>query len=402
MKRVIKENDKFIVLSESIITSFDRKIITRLYQPLMGSTSSSLYFTFLSEIEFDNTISKEKREIASLLKLMNCTIGDFILATGKLEGIGLVKTQYNKNNDFYVFSLFAPLSPKDFFDNPLFDSLLQKQLGKDCYDKNKLYFNQSKISNDDLEDVSNNFDDVFSFDGTGSFVGGDNSISKKTNTAKISFNFNAFYLKLKELHVDEIVCKDIEQDIALIAVANKVAAVDMASLIHKSLNSEGKVNLSKLRTLCSNNINLDPIKQIVDTGNSNLNKKIELYNKTNPYEFLVIKNNYAPIASSDKRIIDMLLNEYHLNDAVTNVLLDYVLQVADNKLSRAYIEKVAGSLARSKINDAYSAMTYLTKTPVINKPIEANTKKDIESSVTEEDIAKALEELENIKKARDK
>ncbi|EUJ33261.1 chromosome replication initiation / membrane attachment protein DnaB [Listeria floridensis FSL S10-1187] len=52
--------DGYLVKADGVITEFDRKVITKLYQPLMGAASLSLYLSLLEEIEETRLWSKEK------------------------------------------------------------------------------------------------------------------------------------------------------------------------------------------------------------------------------------------------------------------------------------------------------------------------------------------------------
>ena len=51
MKSTILPADKFIVINKTIFNDQDRKLLMRLYQPIIGSDAVSLYFNLWSELD---------------------------------------------------------------------------------------------------------------------------------------------------------------------------------------------------------------------------------------------------------------------------------------------------------------------------------------------------------------
>ena len=105
-REIISSKDTYEVNRASIVTDFDRKVLYRLYQPLVGYGAISLYFTLLSELEADMTTMKTSRPHSVIFDMMNCTNKDFTMFVQLLEGVGLVKT-YVKNEDIkaYIYCL---------------------------------------------------------------------------------------------------------------------------------------------------------------------------------------------------------------------------------------------------------------------------------------------------------
>ena len=88
--------------------------------------------------------------------------GRFVESRKLLEATGLLKT-YVKTSDVtkkYSYVLYAPKSPKDFFDNTLLYGMLVKCLGVEEVDsiKNKYIDNSS---DENGEEISEKFNDVF-------------------------------------------------------------------------------------------------------------------------------------------------------------------------------------------------------------------------------------------------
>lgn len=67
-----------------------------------------------------------------------------------------------------------------------------------------------------------------------------------------------------------------------------------------------------------------------------------------------------------------------MSPAVVNVLLDYVLRKNNNRLSRAYIETIAGQWKRAGLKNASEAMDFAEKE---NKKLSKKFNKSEESSI---------------------
>ena len=90
-------NDFYEIQLGSIITDYDRKILTRLYQPIIGYTAVSLYNTLIDDLDKLELMSEELTH-HHLMSTMQLKLEDIIIAREKLEGIGLIKTYVKKGN----------------------------------------------------------------------------------------------------------------------------------------------------------------------------------------------------------------------------------------------------------------------------------------------------------------
>ena len=89
-------------------------------------------------------------------------------------------------------------------------------------------------------------------------------------------------------------------------------------------------------------------------------------------------------APSDLWLIYDLSMKYKLSNGVINVILDYVLNVKNNVLSRSMSEKIAASLARASILTALDAMNFINDNIATGKIKEANHYLDSQKVVQQE------------------
>ena len=88
---------------------------------------------------------------------------------------------------------------------------------------------------------------------------------------------------------------------------------------------------------------------------------IRVFENNSPYEFLKARYKGGKPTGKDMEILEGLLEDQKLNPAVINVLVDYVLKTNNNKLSKSYIETIAGHWKRSNIETAEEAMSIAEK-----------------------------------------
>ena len=134
MKNVnILPADTYSVINKTIITDVDKKIVSMLYQPIIGFTAVSLYYSLISDLEKSELISDDLTHY-HLMATMQLSLEDIMVAREKLEAIGLIKTYIKKDNiNQLVYLLYSPVSPNEFFNHPVLNIVLYNNLGKKEY-----------------------------------------------------------------------------------------------------------------------------------------------------------------------------------------------------------------------------------------------------------------------------
>ena len=98
-----------------------------------------------------------------------------------------------------------------------------------------------------------------------------------------------------------------------------------------------------------------------------------------PYQLLKAKYKGAEPTDHDKRLIENLLIDQKLSPGVVNVLISYVLKINNEKLTKSYVETLAGQWKRLNIETVEEAMKYTEKehkklNKINNKSKKENTK----------------------------
>ena len=412
--------DNYLVVNKSIITDYDKKVLSMLYLPLTGSLAIMLYNTLVNDLDRQELIS-DGLEHAHLLSNLHISAKELEEARNILEGIGLLKTYLKKDTvNKYIYELYSPVSAHEFFSHPIFNIVLYNNVGKREYERLVNYFKTIKINKDDYQEITHSFNQIFKTVPYTSFDMYSDNI-RKYNKLKlnidISFDMN-FLIETMPKNIDKkIFTKDLQELIISLAYLYDIDAPKMQNIVISCINEKGLVNRDELRKVCRNHYQFDHAgilptvisntqpeylrKPIGDT--SNIAKMIYTFETTSPYDFLKSKHNGAEPVKRDILLLENLIIDYKLKPGVVNVLIDFVLKTNDNKLNRAIVETIAGQWSRKKIETVEEAMETAKKNykkSDIKKSKTTNEKtvptwfnNDIKAAEASDDEIKAMEDM---------
>lgn len=375
---VLNSQDYLEVKMMSLIADYDRETLTNLYQPIIGYEAVALYFTLWAEAKNQKVSSLATH--GQIIRRMRINTGDFINARKILEAVGLLKTYVNLQGDtkFFTYELYAPKTPKSFFDDALLFGLLIKQLGETEANKYKTIY---KFENTDEQgrDISASFVEVFNpnFDDPAFIMALDGLPSLGRNSGKIvsEFSYEAFFNEVKRISQikEEAFSKKDMKEIERLATLNGVNEINAANAvvsIYDAYAGKGKhVDFAKLTKMFqedggmkySPTVEHDNDEPNLNSGSTELARKINIMEQASPKRFLSILQNGTKPAIADLRLVDDISKNFNLPNCVINALIDFTLSMNNNVLSRAYCEKVAASLAREGVMTTIDAMNYLRK-----------------------------------------
>ena len=236
-----------------------------------------------------------------------------------------------------------------------------------------------RLNTSNYTDITKSFNDVFESTSMTSY---DLSLEdiRKYNKLKLNINSNFDFNFLissmpKNLDTNKMFSKDIKELIINLSFIYDIDAIKMANIIKVSLNENGTINRENLRknsrnfyqfnnggllpTIVDNNQPEYLRKPIGDT--SKRAKMIYTFETISPRELLINKNNGNEPTRRDLKLIEDLLVDYKLKPGVVNVLLDYAINVNNKKLTRGFVETIAGEWQRKGIETVEDAMNNCEK-----------------------------------------
>ena len=371
--------DTYVVVNKTIIDTEARKILTMLYQPVIGSLPIMLYFSLWSDLDKSEIISTELTH-HHLITYMHISLEEIVEARKKLEAIGLLKTFYKEENiNNYIYQLYSPINANDFFNHPILNVVLYTNLGKKEYQHLKSYFKIPRINTSSYEDITASFSDVFKSVPLTSYEVINDNIRKK-NIQKLNINTDfdfEFLIESTPTNIDKnkVFTKEIKELILELSFLYDLDVMKIKDIIPTSLNERGTINKDEFRKNCRNYYqfenkgllpsviyNQQPEYLKTPTGdNSKRAKMIYTFETISPYELLKSKNNGSEPTNRDLKLTEDLIINYSLKPGVVNVLIDYILKTNNNKLTRALAETIAGQWQRLNIETVDEAMKVAEK-----------------------------------------
>ncbi len=414
--------DKYIVVNKTILTEQDRKNLVSFYEPIIGSTAVSLYLTLWRDLDRYSFVSVDYTH-HHLMTLLKTNLDSIKLARKSLEAVGLIRTFFlagEPNN--YVYELYSPMSPKEFFANPIFNVVLYNNIGAMEYDLLKKEYATITFSTKDYQEITCMFDEVFK--SSNQSVGFE-AIGKEQLPLNMQdqVDFDLLISSLpKGLVNEKTFNKRIKSLINNLAFVYNLDTLKMVEILRMAINENGSIDKDALRIQTrkyyqyNNHGKLPTLiyrsqPEYLKSPAGDTSKKgriIEVFENTSPYDFLKSKYNNGNPTARDLKLLEYLLVDVELKPAVVNVLIDYVLKKNNNKLNTSFVETIAGQWKRLQIETAKDAMEVAEKEhkkytnklkKETNKPVSTEVPVWFDEKISKENLTvNEEEELESILK----
>lgn len=383
--------DKYMIVNKTILTDQDRKYLVSLYEPIIGSLAVSLYLTLWRDLDRYTFVSADYNH-HHLMTILKTNLDSIKLARQTLEGVGLLRTYFmasEPNN--YVYELYSPMNPKEFFQNPIFNVVLYNNIGAFEYNLLKKEYSVLNINLKGYEEVTSHFDEVFK---SSSEVPTIEALGRETLPLNVQdqIDFDLLISSLpKGMLNEKILNKRMKSLINNLSFVYNIDTLKMCEIIRLSINEKGAIDKDTLRIQTrkyyqyNNHGKLPTLiyraqPEYLKSPSGDTSKKgriIEVFENTTPYDFLCAKYKTGTPTVRDLKLLEHLLEDVGLKPAVVNVLIDYVLKKNNNKLNNAFVETIAGQWKRLGIETAKDAMEVAEKEhkKYINKFNKVSVKK---------------------------
>jgi replication initiation and membrane attachment protein len=420
IKMNILPADTYTVINKSIITSVDRDLLINLYQPIIGYDAVILYLTLYSYLDKQALMSGTWTH-HHLMSSMQQKLLNIVNAREKLEAIGLVKTYVKKGNiNDFVYELYAPFDASEFFNNPVLNVSLYNNVGKSDYERLVNFYKLPKISLNGYEDMTCSFKDVFEIKDYTSYEKLTEDIKRqaKNNLSienKVDLNAVLSLIPEDILNV-KMLSKDVKDLIYKLSYIYDLDDGALSNIIRNSINDKKQVDLEALKRNSRSYYQFEHDGKLpsiifknqpdyLKSQSKDVDKKAKLIYQMesySPYDFLSLKNGNSKPTKNDLLLLEELLIGLDLMPGVVNVLIDYVLRINNNKLTKPFVLAIASQWKRSNIKTVEEAMSFAEKEQKNRKPKESKTKtsykpvwidQNIDSSEASQEEQKNVEDL---------
>lgn len=354
----------------------DRQLVTLFYQPLIGRDAMSLFMTLWADAEQQDSLVYNHYHLMNILSM---PLGPVFEARISLEAIGLLRTSRKKSGDAreFVYELLAPLDAKAFFADPLLSTFLFSKIGEQAYRNLRTRFSVDVKADNDFEDVSRTFLDVYTpiQKGSGMDTGQDHLFKGRTEPKGIpfvqtDFDFDLLRSGLSEQMVPQATLSTVSRAmIAKLAFLYTLNPLDMQKVVMMALDEDLKLPEERLRKAAAEFYKMnvtkeppvlhkiyvqEPPKSLEEPKTRDDQQAYYLEN-TAPVDILRDLSGKEPL-SVDVQLAERLINTHGLSIGVVNTLLQFVYLRNDGKLTNKYVERIASHWANKNVETAEAAM----------------------------------------------
>ncbi|WP_173108235.1 replication initiation and membrane attachment family protein [Bacillus sp. KH172YL63] len=387
----IQPIDHYTVGTNGMLQEYDRKIITFLYQPLIGSVCYSLYMSLWGEVEENRLWSTDSTHY-HLMNVLSVNLQDVYEARMKLEGIGLLKVYEKKDGDdrSFLYELQPPLSPEEFFHDGMLNVYLYRKIGRTHYLRLKKFFTDVSVEKGSYTNITRSFQDVFTSEPI-NFLHHDANVDSQAASGEqymkygrneglsldeVDFDFQLLLSGLSESMVPRrAFTANVKDTVLKLSYLYGIDPLQMKNIVLSSLDADDTINIELLRKTARDWYGLKSGDQLPDLttrtevkapvkSDKPLSKEeelIEYLETTSPKDVLSDISNGGSPSKADLQAVEEVLMSQKLPIGVMNVLVQYVLLKTDMKLTKGYMEKIASHWSRKKVTTASEAMDLAKK-----------------------------------------
>ncbi|MCU9601248.1 replication initiation and membrane attachment family protein [Pallidibacillus thermolactis] len=375
--------DQYIVSIDGMQNIGDNKVLTLLYQPLIGPVCISLYFTLLNQVE-DGKLETEPASHYYLMNLLDLNLSQIYEARQKLEAIGLMETYMKENEDLrsFIYVMKPPLSPKQFFTDGLLNIYLYQKVGRDYYNRLKQTFANKVIDKTGFDKITKGFQDVFS---SSHFPYHDqideHDLTVKYPTKEIPetimvqpphFDFDLFLAGLNESVIPkQAITTEVKDVIIKLAFLYEIDAIQMKNILYSAINEQNQIDIEALRKAARDWYTIEHYSSLpklvdrtqspiyyanIDVPKTQEERLIRYLETVSPRQLLIDLSEGSEPLESDLRLIEEIMVKLNLTPGVVNVLIQYCMLRTDMKLTKSFVERIASHWSRKKVKTVTEAM----------------------------------------------
>lgn len=362
--------------------SFHRSM-SHLYQPIIGRLAVSLYHLLISES--DMTGEDQVQSHHTLMSYLSAPLDKIYEARGRLEAIGLLRTFRSTNEDQqveYLYSVYPPFSPEEFFLDDMLSLLLSHELGMEKYERLKSRLLNSQQSFEGFTEVTATFDEVFHNKMIESVQKETESIANQktqqesrgsiTTSDRVDFEWLHHALKKRMYPPEQILNGRNKKLIVQLATLYDLSNIELEKAVTWAIDENHYLVEDELKAACHDfmkEVQKSPAQtdgtidrrekvksETHPTSGSKEDQFIQMLEEISPRELLEDVSTGNRASEQDLKMIRDVMTEQGMAPGVMNVLVHYVLLKTDMKLSKAYLEKIASHWARKNVTNVRQAM----------------------------------------------
>lgn len=381
----------FYVANQIAVSEENIKVLTTLFEPLVGIQGVGLYITLTNEFD-EVPFAKDYKTLYQLQDQTNLKLEDLFSTLHHLEATGLVKTFLGSNpvlGEVLIFEVEKVPSAGEFFHTFLLSSLLLERVGNVAFNRLvKKFTPRTFVGLKDAKEVTSGFFDVFHLSAESAIdapvevkeaageVPKDNKSKIKLGNEPVKIDWNFLVDLFASYHIDkgEVLKHQVEiKQIIDFYHLTEQEFVDTA-LITMSAGSE-KLNMYAIQNAVNENFGLNRNKKMVkkqlqqvpkdanrtikklSQSDADLLKAVDSKVPTDYlYELKEKKGGY--VTANEKKVIFRLQDQMGLTPPLINMIV-YACFEYDTVLTANLADRIANDWLQQGIATPAEAIVYL-------------------------------------------
>lgn len=373
-------------ISQEVLTT-----LVTLYQPLIGGDALLIYLTLASEAQNPHSQDTVQR----LFTLTNIPLDVMERAFVRLEEYLLLRTylKQGETKNSYLFILNLPLSAREFANNQFYVSRYMKSCGQGQMELSFTRTIGGSVSLQGYQDITHAVKNMQmeDFDREITYTTIKPKYRFATDDETINFDYEHFLAITSSLTFPiELRTQENMALIGKLATIYGLSAERMVILVKECVSlTTLEFDQEKLKIKAAREkADMKPGKDIYDLS---------------PISFLQSKQHGAEVSYTDKKMIENLSLKMHFSNVVINIMVEYILNVSQNRLIQKFVDKVAGEWARDGITTKEQALLETKKQMQTFQRNKKNVKIDMPKFMKEpiETKPASKEDLEALKALQD-
>lgn len=370
----------FYVANQVEVSAASQKVLTYLYQPLVGALGVGLYLTLVNEYDAV-PFNSDYRTLYQLQEQTNSNLKNLFDSLHYLEATGLVKTFIGNNpalGEIIIFKLQPVPTAAEFFKTFLLSSLLLERVGEVAYERLVKEFTPREFMGlKKAHEVTSAFFDVFKLSDNAAInppeqviqaagkISEGNKRVLKVGKTELRIDWDYLKMQLEAYHIDgsEIVNK--RRDISQIIQFYQLSEIEFAQLAVKTLSpGEDKLDVKSIQKVANSeygtNRTRNSVRKQIQSQAAESYVLPTVLNKTDEEILAEVENKAAltylydlksrlggMVTSDEKRVTFVLRDKYGLTDPLINLIV-YACLSEYPTLSQKYAETTANDWLRQK------------------------------------------------------
>lgn len=322
-----------------------RSVLILLYYPLIDKGAYLLYETLLALSEHNENYTLESLCLFSGLKEKK-----FEEARQILEEFQLLQTYSDPIRKVYRFEIYPPKKANDFLRDNTFGRLLLEVLGSAKYEQlNRMFQKKEEASTQGMVNISKQFDPsrLLAWNEDKEAMLASILPRKEEQRVQYAFDFDTLLEGMRRIFPPRLRTTQNLQTIATLANVYGIDAKEMKIYLQRSVDP------------FTHEFSPETLENQLQRATPKIKPTQDKYAMP-PIHFLQMKQ-AGPIAQADQKLLKDLCVAYEFPNEVVNLLIEYVLDNTNQNLQRSYVEKVASTWSRLKIDSKEKALEQIHK-----------------------------------------